>query len=120
MPTLKKILVVDDDAGIQEAVKAILEFGNYDVTIASDGLEAISLAAHNPPNLILLDLLLSGKDGKEIAKRLRANKKTKHIPIIMLSAHPEAIKASKEGGADDFIAKPFDMSVLLEKIGKYI
>lgn len=119
MADQKKILVIDDDIGIQEAIRAILEFGEYKVFVASNASEALKLAIKHHPDLILLDLLLSGKDGVEVAKSLRGNTDTLKIPIIMLSAHPDAQKASKEGGADDFIAKPFDMSKLLEKVSKY-
>lgn len=117
---MKKILVIDDDKGIQEALRAVLEYGNYEVLIAGDEVEAFKIAEKDHPDLILLDLLLSGQDGKEIAKKLKSHNKTHKIPIIMLSAHPDAIKASAEGGADEFIAKPFEMNDLLEKVNKYL
>lgn len=116
---MKKVLVIDDDPGIQEALKAVLEFGNYDVLIASNEADAFKIAQKDIPDLILLDLLLSGKDGREIAKNLKAHTKTRKIPVIMLSAHPDAVKVVKEEGIDDFIAKPFEINDLLAKIKKY-
>jgi DNA-binding response OmpR family regulator len=64
----------------------------------------------------LLDVLLSGKDGRTIARQLKSQEDTKHIPIIMFSAHPSAEQTAREAGADDFIAKPFEIDDLLEKI----
>ncbi len=116
----KKILIIDDDQGILEAIKAILEFSDYQVE-TSDYSEKLILKEKNSlPDLILLDLLLSGKDGKEIAKELKGNSYTSHIPIIMLSAYPTASEAAKLGGADDFLAKPYDMDELLKKIKNHL
>src|SRR5687768_16493691 len=67
----KKVLVVDDDMGIQEAIKAVLEFGEYEVYIASEESEALKSAKKQIPGLILLDLLLSGKDGTQVLKKLK-------------------------------------------------
>jgi len=116
----KRVLVIDDDVGIQEAIKAVLEFGEYEVYIASEESEALKSAKQQMPGLILLDLLLSGKDGTQVLKKLKQVKETENIPIIMLSAHPDAEKASKDSGAQGFIAKPFDMNDLLEKVKEYI
>jgi DNA-binding response OmpR family regulator len=117
--SMKKIMVIDDDPGILEAIKAILESENYAV-LATDRMDQVmELKNGELPDLILLDLLLSGKDGREIAKALRGSEKTKNIPIVMLSAHPSAEDASKEGGADEFLAKPFDMDELLKVVKKY-
>jgi DNA-binding response OmpR family regulator len=116
---MKKIMVIDDDPGILEAIKAILESESYEV-MATDRMDEVLEAKDGElPDLILLDLLLSGKDGREIAKALKSNEKTKNIPIVMLSAHPSAEDASKEGGADEFLAKPFDMDDLLKVVKKY-
>lgn len=116
---MKNILLIDDDPGILEAIKAILEFGGFRVTTAPDDNHIYDLEKDKLPSVILLDLLLSGRDGKEIAKKLKSTPKTKHLPIIMLSAHPSAQEAAIEAGADDFIAKPFDMDELLDKVKKY-
>ena len=72
------------------------------------------------PDLILLDLLLSGKDGREIVKYLKSQEETRHIPVIMLSAHPSAEETARLAGADDFVAKPFDIVVLLTRIAQYL
>ncbi len=115
----KKVMIIDDDPGILEAIKAILESENYQVIASDKADQLMELEKKDLPDLILLDLLLSGKDGREIAKSLKSNGTTKNIPIIMLSAHPSAEDASKEGGADGFLAKPFDMDELLQLVKKY-
>ena len=117
---MKKLLVVDDEEDILEFLKVILEDEGYIVftTDKDDYLE--SLQNDTLPDLILLDLLLSGKDGREIVKYLKMNERTKHIPVIMFSAHPSAREITKQAGADDFVAKPFEIDLLLNKIAHYL
>ena len=112
----KKVLVIDDDDGTLEALRAILEYAEYEVVALSDANHIVDKVSKIGPQVILLDLLLSGKDGRQIAQELKRSEQVKQIPIIMLSAHPSAEAASIEGGADDFLAKPFDMNELLAKI----
>ena len=116
----KKLLVVDDEEDILEFLKVILEDEGYTVvtTDKDDYLE--KLQDDTLPDLILLDLLLSGKDGREIVKYLKTNEKTNHIPVIMLSAHPRARETTKQAGADDFVAKPFEIDLLLNKVAQHL
>lgn len=116
----KTILLVDDNLDILEAVQFLLEDAGHTVIPVENGDYLDNLDPKNLPDLILLDMLLSGKDGGEIAKKLKSSSATKHIPIIMVSAHPSAKEAAKKSGADDFIAKPFDIEQLLEMIDKYL
>lgn len=113
---MHRILVVDDDIDILEAVQIMLEQAGYEVFITPRGEEAFSQSDEYKPELILLDVLLSGKDGRVICRELKNQEKTKHIPIIMFSAHPDAKYSTIEAGADDFISKPFNMDELLNKI----
>lgn len=113
---MKKILVVDDDEGILDALSLILEEEGYEVETTIKGQETFAKIASFQPALILLDMLLSGNDGRHICRALKADKKTKSIPIIMISAHPNAKAGAIEAGADDFLAKPFEREELLEKI----
>ncbi|EKD90779.1 MAG: Response regulator receiver [uncultured bacterium] len=113
---MSKILVIDDDSGIQDALAAILEFDGHEVQLEVSDERVLTMEDRELPDLIILDLLLSGKDGKTIAKGFKNNDRLKHIPIIMLSAHPSAQQSALESGADDFLAKPFDMDVLLKKV----
>jgi DNA-binding response OmpR family regulator len=116
-----KILVVDDDPDILDAIAFTLEDAGYTVTTTEKGEYAENLHDTNGglPNVIILDVLLSGKDGRTICKKLKSQKETKHIPVIMISAHPDAEKSTKEVGADDFLAKPFDIKNLLTLAEKY-
>ena len=116
----KKLLVVDDEQDILEFLKVILEDEGYIVvtTDKDDYLEQLNNDI--PPDLILLDMLLSGKDGREIVKYLKMNDKTKQIPVIMFSAHPDAQEVTRQAGADDFVAKPFEIDQLLNKIAQHL
>ena len=116
----KKILVIDDDEGILEGFKAILEENGYVVTTAINADSIFSLITSTSPNLILLDILLSGVDGLEICKKVKNDATLRHIPIIMISAHPKMKKEIKKSGADDFLAKPFEMNDLLKLVTKHI
>ena len=118
--TQKKILVVDDEPDILEFLQVILEEEGYIVATTDKGEYVEELHNGGLPDLILLDVLLSGKDGRLIAKHLRSQEDTKRIPIIMFSAHPSAEETARQSGADDFLAKPFDIPALLEKVEKYV
>lgn len=114
----KKILVIDDDQGILEALRAILEMADYFVDTTDDISYLDKIEEKGLPNIILVDLLLSGTDGTKVIKKLKCSKSTSEIPVIMLSAHPLAGDSARQSGADDFLAKPFDMDELLDKIQK--
>ncbi len=116
----KRVFVIDDDQDILEAIQYILDGSGYQ-TITNTGDEYIlNKVQEAKPDVIILDILLSGKDGREICKILKKNKETKHIPIIMISAHANAADSIETCGADDFIAKPFEMDEFLGKIEKQI
>jgi CheY-like chemotaxis protein len=104
----KKILVADDDPAIVDAIQLMLELYDYEVSTTVDG-ETIYKMEKEYPDLLLLDIWMSGQDGREICKYLKNNPHTKHIPIIMISASRDIIQSAKDAGADDFIAKPFQM-----------
>ena len=116
----KKILIVDDDPDILEAIEIIMRSAGHDVSSESNA-ENLDKILRNPdtlPALIILDILLSGKDGRLICKKLKNNDLTKHIPIIIVSAYPDIEQSSIKAGADDFLAKPFDIETLLGKVNK--
>lgn len=116
---MKKILVIDDDPDILDVVKMILESHDYDVLV-SENANIFGLLDGHLPDLILLDILLSGEDGRDLAKRIKKNKKTEKIPIVMLSAYPDARKSTIEAGANDFISKPFEVADLLMVVERNI
>jgi DNA-binding response OmpR family regulator len=118
MVMAKKILVADDDPAILDAIRMILEMEEYDVSTSVDG-ETIYKMENEYPDLLLLDIWMSGEDGRDICRFLKSNPKTKNIPVILISASRDIMKSAKEAGADDFLAKPFEMDDLLNKVAKF-
>lgn len=114
----KKILVVDDDRSILDAVSMILEDADYTVETSFKGEETCQRVAQFQPDVILLDILMSGSDGREICRKLKLQPDTGHIPVIMISAHPTAKESSIKNGADAFLAKPFESSDLLDIVAR--
>ncbi|OCX52645.1 response regulator receiver protein [Mucilaginibacter sp. PPCGB 2223] len=112
----KKILVADDDPGILEAIEAMLHFKGYDVITTLDGDNVLEIAGQNAPDLFLLDIWMPGLSGTEICKVLKTDPKTAHIPIILISASLNVAKAATDAGADNYLAKPFEMREMLRKI----
>ena len=113
----KNVLLIDDDPGILDAVSALLEYGGYQVSNLSNPAELLT-KKEELPDIILLDILLSGIDGRNVCKDLKSNESTRRIPVILLSASKDIELSARHSGADDFLAKPFEMDDLFDKIGK--
>ena len=113
---MKKILLIDDDPDIITVLQLLLKKKGYQVATASCEEEAYKQVELFMPHLIVLDVLLSGVDGRTICKKLKNTEASKHIPIIMFSAHPSAQKNMADFGADDFLPKPFESTKILERI----
>jgi DNA-binding response OmpR family regulator len=113
---MSKILVVDDDIDILSVMEILLSMKGFDVEVTSRGENTFPKIESFKPDLILLDVLISGHDGRAICKQLKSNPSTSHIPVIMFSAHPGAATTIADYGADDFIAKPFDVNNLMKKV----
>lgn len=109
-----RILIVEDDFDIANMLKIYFTGQNYEVEIASRGTEALEKTHLALPNLIILDILLPDKDGYEVCRTLRINKRTSHIPVIFLTQKDERSDRLQglELGADDYITKPFDIDEL--------
>jgi two-component system alkaline phosphatase synthesis response regulator PhoP len=114
----ESILVVDDEDDILELVSYNLAKEGYRVTGVGTGEEALRAARSSAPDLILLDLMLPGVDGLQVCKLLRGDQRTRHIPIVMLTAKGEEadIVTGLELGADDYITKPFSPRVLTARV----
>lgn len=119
MNKAKKVLVADDDPAILDVMRMMLEFEGYDVTTTPDGSSILRMEG-GFPDLLLLDIWMSGTDGRELCRKLKLNEKTKKIPVVLVSASKDIEHSAREAGADDFIAKPFEMNELLQKIEKNI
>jgi len=114
----EKILVVDDEEDLLELVKYNLEREGFQISCAESGEKALKSTRHERLDLIVLDLMLPGIDGLEVARRLKQDQKTAGIPIVMLTAKGEEadIVIGLELGADDYITKPFSPRVLIARI----
>lgn len=116
---MSKILIVDDNKGILDSLGYALRMFKHEVecTLTADSVFEIILNFN--PDIVILDLLLSGESGTNICRAIKANAHTKNLPVIMMSAHPSAQDIALEAGADDFLPKPFSLQVLSEMVEKY-
>ena len=114
----EKVLVVDDEEHIVELLKYNLIGVGYEVITANDGIEAIKKIIEERPKIVLLDLMLPGKDGLDVCKEIRANRELANIPVIMLTAKSEEVDKilGLELGADDYVTKPFSIRELLARV----
>ena len=114
----KRVLVVEDERDIAELLRYNLAKNGYHVMAALNGEEALRLARQNPPDLVLLDLMLPGMDGLDVCRVLKSDPQTAGIPIIMVTAKGEEadIVTGLELGAHDYICKPFSPRVLLARV----
>jgi DNA-binding response OmpR family regulator len=115
----KRVLVVDDEKDLVDLISYNLQRNGYDVLPAHNGNTALELATREQPDLIVLDLMLPGIDGTEVARRLKSDARTQGIPIIMLTAKAEEtdVVVGLTLGADDYVTKPFGMKILMARIG---
>jgi DNA-binding response OmpR family regulator len=111
-----KILIIDDNEDILFMLKAMLQLKEYKVFTkeTADNIESYVQELH--PDVILMDMLLSGADGREVCKLLKANTVISSIPVVMMSALPNAKKMCMEAGTDYFIGKPFEMRDMFDAI----
>jgi two-component system alkaline phosphatase synthesis response regulator PhoP len=110
------ILVIDDNADILFMIKAMLEMKGYKIT-AKDSPDNIEVFIETlKPDLVLMDMLLSGADGREVCKNFKVNKQISQVPVIMISALPDAAASCIASGADYFLGKPFEMKDLFQTV----
>ncbi len=112
----KRILIADDDEGILDATKTMCEALGYEVTMIIDGNKVFQAVEQQQPDLLLLDIWMSGIDGREVCRQLKDHAATSKIPILMISASRQIKESALACGANDFLAKPFEMTAILEKI----
>ncbi|HET6995663.1 MAG TPA: response regulator [Chitinophagaceae bacterium] len=117
---MKKILVVDDDVDILALVQMMLTMHNFNVDAISRWEKIPESLENFEPDLILLDISLVGADGRVICKQLKQSNDTSHIPVILFSANAEMGSNYLEYQAEDFIAKPFEMSHLIGTIRHHV
>jgi DNA-binding response OmpR family regulator len=116
----KKILVCDDDPGILDMLEFILEETGHHIITEKDSLNVKAILDREKPDLILLDLWMPVLSGDQVLKTIRANPLIAQLPVIVISASRDGKEIAFEAGASDFLAKPFDIDELLEKVRSYL
>jgi DNA-binding response OmpR family regulator len=114
-----RIMIADDDSGILDSLSLLLQFEGYNVTTSFNGAELKDMST-GFPDVLLLDIWMSGTDGRDICKMLRTRELTKDLPIIMMSASADVRTSALDAGASDFLAKPFEMDLLITKIEGFV
>ena len=120
MKSKQKILVVDDDLDILNIMSISLKDKGYEVEGTLNGDEAIERAERFKPDLIIMDIYLSGTNGKDICKKLKETKKTSSIPIILISASTQLKNTVRECGANGFLNKPFENADLFYGVDNFL
>ena len=117
---MNRILVVDDNNDILWVLEIILKRYGFEVISTLKGEEVLTKTLEFEPDLILLDVFLSGVDGIDVCNALKSDPRTKDVPVIMISAHTNFKELQKFCKAEDFISKPFDANELVRKIRHYV
>lgn len=116
----KTILICDDDEGILDMLEIVLEGNGFHIIPVQNSLHIYEVIDRENPDLLLLDLWMPVLSGDQVLKSLRKNPQTQGLPVIVISASREGKQIAKDAGATDFMAKPFDLEFLLQKIQSYI
>ena len=117
---MKKLLIIDDDEDISAMLFLLLRSKNFEVEVVTKSENIFNRIKMYQPDIILLDVFLTGYDGRVICKQLKFHPDFKHIPVIMVSGDDEVLQTAEQYGANDFIQKPFDAEVLLSKINNLV
>ncbi|MBE9177399.1 response regulator [Oculatella sp. LEGE 06141] len=112
---MNTVLVVEDSVAQREMITDLLEGSGLSVTVASDGIEALEQIQGHPPDLVVLDIVMPRMNGYEVCRRLKADPKTQHVPVVMCSSKGEEFDRywGMKQGADAYIAKPFQPTELV-------
>ena len=116
------VLVVDDDPLIVRLIQMVLEVSGYQVITAADGVEGLERVRADRPSLVVLDVMMPRMDGLDVTRAIKAADETRAIPVILLSAKTAAsdIKAGQDAGADEYMTKPFDNQLLVDRVAALI
>lgn len=117
---MKKILVIDDDESILDAIRIILEQEGYTVFLQSDVSQIVKVIQKLKPDLILLDVMLGITDGRDICRQIKKHRYLSSTPVIMVTATKDMRNVIDDFVPDGYIAKPFDMAVLVKTIQRHL
>ena len=120
MTTTKTIMICDDDEGILDMLEIVLEDNGYHIIPVQSSLDIYEIIEKEHPDLLLLDLWMPVLSGDQVLKGIRKNPKTQALPVIIISASRDGKQIANDAGANDFMAKPFDLDFLLNKIQQYL
>lgn len=117
-----RVLIVDDEPNIVLSLQFLLSREGYEIDVARDGESALELAARNPPDVVVLDLMLPGLDGYEVCRRLRASPATAAAKIVVVTARAREAERVRglEEGADAYVTKPFSTRELIATVGRFL
>lgn len=118
--TKKTVLIAEDDPGIIEVMSIVLQEAGYKVITVETKKDILESITIHDPQLLLLDIWLSGENGEIIARELKSSQETKSLPIIIISANNETEAIAKASGAEAFLAKPFDIDELVRIVTQHI
>lgn len=113
---MNKLLIIDDDEDISAMLYLLLRSREFEVAVVTKSEDIFSTIKTYQPDIILLDVFLTGYDGRVICKQLKFHPDSKHIPVIMVSGDDQILQTVEQYGADDFIQKPFDSEEVVKKI----
>jgi CheY-like chemotaxis protein len=116
----QRVLIIDDQQDILDLLTEILGPKGYHIITLNEVHDIFTEIENGQPDIILMDFILSGINGGEFCAQIKKNMKTKHIPVIFLSAHSRVIESLGHYGYDDFVTKPFDIDDILDTIEKYL
>lgn len=117
----KRIMIVDDEEDIRVSVSQIFEISGYEVTKAEDGNDCLNKLKHAIPNLVILDIMMPGMNGWDVAARIKENSKWSKIPIVFLTAKGDEMSIGMGGlASEEYIVKPFNIIKLKEKVEKIL
>lgn len=119
MAIQQRIMIAEDDPSFQKIFSIVLKREGYEIEMYANGKDVYE-KKHEWPNLFILDRQLENSDGLEACRQLKANDETKDIPVLMISAQPGIGTLARAAGAEDFLEKPFSVSMLLEKIKRIL
>lgn len=117
---VKKVMVCDDDRGILDLIELIMEEAGFSVVSEINSLNAISRIEKEKPDLLILDIWMPVLSGDQVLKSIKNSTSIVNLPVIMYSASTEGESIAKVAGADDYIAKPFDLDELIDKVNRLI
>jgi DNA-binding response OmpR family regulator len=120
MQTTTTILIVDDDPDIGNMLKMMFEFKGYGVILLNRADDTEEVLKKEPVSMVILDMLIAGTNGTDVCARIRNDRSFDHLPILMISALPDARGSCLDAGATDFISKPFEMNDIISKTGRLV